>query len=554
MEKNKLKINRFGKISTVIPAILAAGMVNCAAATFRTSPNSKSTSLGNKTLVYEKASSNYTEEKTLNTMNEILNSDLNQMKSYDRLEANVQNEVAGYLSDMNANSLELARLYKSMEDNTITNSGLSTDQINKIAANGGVDTPDDVNVKVVRSAMQHNMHMVLDTQSLIRFGADEAEITIMDEGDGNNGYSEYLRFNTKDKRDMRKESTAVLNAAEIDILNYTQYEYTVNGQNGKKISNQISGNMNKIKSLVSKTNFNQNDYKNLLNLINETADLLPEAMFGTRAMRRGLVIEFASSYAMNQMLTILANLGYDIDNIKPGVFVEQKQKQAKEPTISLSPSISATNKHAGLGINLSATNQLSKNWNITYGGETNFVKNYDGSEAGLQILNNVDFERSLKHGHISIGSKGGMQFDTKKGFSTPFGIQGGYTWNINNNFSLDFGINSLLNIQRSLVDIGASIGASYRTKSLVIRFAINLGYTASWEKSNPTIIDPTPIDPTPIDPTPIDPTPITPDDSKDPADKIYGSDEVIKPNPDDVIDKGNIQDLPEKPVDLDLYK
>ena len=545
MENNKLSMGK--KLSQlkkgiVIPALLAAGL-NCFAATSRNTTYSKSTSLGNKTLVYEKASSKYNEQKALNTMNAILNSDLNKMTGYDRLEAQVQNEVAGYLAEMNANSLELARLYKSLEDHTIANSGMSLEQINQIAANNGVGTSDEVNVQVVRSAIQHYVQMFFDTNSSIRLRADEAEIAILDEGDGHNEnvdvITHHLRLKNKGKRSLREEATAVLNAAETDILNYTQYEYTIKGQNGKQMANKISGNMSKIKLLVSKAKFNQNDYNALLKLVIDTADILPESMYGTLAMRRGLIIEFASQYAMNHLLTVMANLGYDIDNIQPGVFVEQGTKQ--NVTLNPSASVSVTNQHVGTGVGLTATNPLGKNWDITYGGEINANKGFKGGLDSLQLLTSANLGKTLKNDDkVSFGTKAGVQFDAK-GASTPFGMQAGYTWNINDNFSLDFGVNSLLNIQRSLMDIGTSVGATYRGKNWTVGFSLNLGYTATWNKDhniNP-LPDPLPQpEPTPDDPTIDKPTQPTP--------PIYESDQGSTPGSSSAAEK-------ELPVDISSF-
>lgn len=530
MEK---KLSRLGKIGTLIPAIMMAGMMNCAAATFNKTPNSKSTSLGSQALVWQNDANKYNEKKAINTMTKVINSDLNQMKAYDRLEAKVQNEVVGYLAEMNANTLGLARLYKAAEDNTVANSGLTPNEINQIAHKKGVGTSDQVNVQVGRCEMQHFLHMVLDTQTLIRFRADEAEIAVMDEGDGHN---EYLRFHTKGERDLRKESNAVLTAAKNDILAYTQYEYTVKGQkNGKEIIKKTETNLRNIETIVSKKDFNQNDYQTLLNLINETADLLPSTMFGTQAMRRGLVIEFASTYAMNHLLTNLTNLGYDINNYKAGAYAKGANKNTNKTNNlfewNVAAIANATNKHAGVNLGIGATTQLANNWDLTIGAETNPSKGYNGANDSFQLLATGEFGKTTKNdNHFGLGAKAGFQFD-KQGVSTPFGVNADYSWKINENFSLDFGVNSLANIQRSLLDIGTTIGATYRTKSWIIKFGVGVGYTYDWNKINGSENVPTNT-----------PTTNTP---KQPTYPGYGDDEVDRPG--DTTDEGDIHNLPVKP-------
>ena len=562
------KLSQFKK-AIVIPALLAAGL-NCFAATSRNTSHIKSTSVGNKTVAYEKAAPKYTYQNAEKTLNDILNSDLNKMTSYDRLEAKVQNEVAGYLADQNANSLELAKLYKALEDHTVSYTmkkyNLTRDQINQIAAEGGVNdalynkiaaqfnghiTKDEINLDVVCSAIQHYIQMILDTNSMIRFRADEAEIAILDEGDRHNEYRDvivnHLRLNNKGKRGLREEATAVLNAAEAEIVEYTKYENTVNGKDGNKMAKHITDNLNKIKSLVTKSNLTQKDRDSLKTLVRDTAVSMSEKMYGTLDMRYGLVLELASVYAMNNTLTVMANLGYDIDNIQPGVFVEQgKQQTTQTRNATINPEFNThfTNEHAGIGLGLTGTNPLGKNWDITYGGEFNADKGYDTVDDSLQFLSKVEAGKTFNNDNrLSFGAKAGLQVDAK-GLSTPFGVQAGYNWNINNNLSLDFGINSLLNIQRSLADIGASVGATYRGKNWTIGFHLGLAYTATWNKDRQ--VDPLP------DLPPIVGDPISDDQTQEPP--IYGEDEVIKPNPDETVNRGD-DNLPEKdPGDLSWYK
>lgn len=537
MEKNKLKFNKLGKVGTIIPALLMAGMLNCTAATFHNTPNSKYTSLGNKTLVYEKTAHKYNEKKAMNTLEGVLRSDLNQMAGYDRLEAKVQEEVAGHLNDMNANSLELARMYKALENQTFLNANLTAEEMDSITANKGLKTSNQDNVKVARSSVQHFMHMVLDTQVLVRFGAEEAEITSMDEQDGRN---EYFKLKVNGKRDICQESKAILDYAKNDIQAYCEYECAVNGQDGKKVAKAIANNLSKIETLVAKKNFNKNDYNELSNLIVVTADMLPEKMFGTKAMRRGLMIEFASQYSMNNMLTKLQKLGY---NVQPE---ELAKRKPAERNFTVNPTVTSTfsNNHIGIGTGVSFTNKLKNDWSISYGNE--FVANmgFAGRPNSMQLFGTLDMGKKLKNqNEFSVGVKAGAELDSR-GWSVPFGVRGAYTWNINKNFGVDFGLNSTANIQRALLDVGASVGASIRTKNMVIKFSVGFGY--SFDLSQDKAPVPAPEDPT-VDPE--DPT----FEPENPEPPVYGEDEVEKQPEDEVTQKGDITELPEKDVDLDDY-
>ncbi len=539
MEKNKLKFNKLGKVGTIIPALLMAGMLNCTAATFHNTPNSKYTSLGNKTLVYEKTAHKYTEKKAMNTLEGVLRSDLNQMAGYDRLEAKVQEEVAGHLNDMNANSLELARMYKALENQTFLNANLTAEEMDNITADKGLKTSNQDNVKVARSSVQHFMHMVLDTQVLVRFGAEEAEITSMDEQDGRN---EYFKLNVNGKRDICQESKAVLDYAKNDIQAYCEYEYAVNGQDGKKFAKAIANNLSKIETLVAKKKFNKkNDYYELSNLIVITADMLPEKMFGTQAMRRGLMIEFASQYSMNNMLTKLQKLGY---NVQPE---ELAKRKPAERNFTVNPTTTSTfsNNHIGIGTSVSFTNKLKNDWSISYGNE--FVPNmgFAGRPNSMQLFSTLDMGKKLKNqNEFSVGVKAGAELDSR-GWSVPFGVRGAYTWNINKNFGVDFGLNGTANIQRALLDVGASVGASIRTKNMVIKFSVGFGYSfdLSQDKQAPLPPVPTPEDPEEPTVDPEDPT-IEPENPEPP---VYGEDEIQKPSIDEN-GKEKVEDTTDEPV------
>ena len=473
MEK-KLKFNKLGKIGITIPAIFLAGMFHCKAATFDKSVYNSNTSLSKTTVSYEKIVSNYSEKKALNTMEDILGNKLNTVTNKNEYSDNeIQEELTEIVIDMNANTLSLACGYNSLESNTIKNSGLTQEQYNNIATNHGANTTNEQNLVVARSAIQHYMHIILDTQATIRLQADEAEIAILDERDGKN---QYFKLTSKDKRDVRNESFALLNTAEKDIIAYCEYEYAVHGQDGANIAKQIKNNLTKIKDITTKAKVSENDYILLTNLVTKTADLLPEKMFGTQAMRRGVILEFASQYAMNRMLSRLQILGYDV-SIQPEALVKNTTKMKNK--VDLSVNTNTTNKYTGIGFGLDVNTKLPHidNANLTIGGEINTNIGYKKEYDSTQALTKVGLSKKLNNNNDAyVGLKGGLQFDNND-ISIPLGFYGGYKWNINDNFALDFCVNTLGNAQRMLFDIGTAVGATFKTKNVNIKLSIGFGYT-----------------------------------------------------------------------------
>ncbi len=539
--ENKLKINKLVKKGILIPAVLA-GMLNCAVATASPAKqNTKMVSSSKQTMLYQKAMDNYSEKKAVKTLTNVINSDLNKMTGYDKLEAKVQSEIAGYLADANARSLEIANCYKAAEDHTVANSGLTPQEMDKIAINKGVGTTDQVNLPVASSAVKHFIHMALGAKTVVLFGADEAAINFPtvadDEGDN---YNEFLHVIAKGERNAIKDATAVLNALKIDILNYTQYGYAVKGQDGKKMANQVANNLDKIKSLAAKGNVDQ-----ISNIVNETAEILyKSAVFGNLAMCRGLVYEYATQYALEHSADHVKALGYNT-NINADTLIKGANKDL---TFNPSVTVNSTNKYTGVGLGFSATKPLDQNWDITYGGEIDYNKGYNnfkGGDNSVQLFGTIAGGKTLNNGnHVSVGTKAGLQFDTN-GISTPFGVNAEHTWNVNDKLGIGVGVGGILNPQERWASAKATVSAAYRTKSLVWKFSVGLGFTHDWNKETGASLTPT--NPTPDTPIPDNPTP------DKPTQPTYGEDEVIKPEPGTTIDKGNIQDLPEKPVDLSLF-
>lgn len=536
---NKLKtaLSNFGK---KVPALIFAGMVTCAAAQAESPSQSdfnKALSIGNKTVTYLDAADKYSAKASENTMKAIIDSDLNNVKTYNYdQEAEVKNEVAGHLADQNANTLKLAKLYKAMEESTVLESGLTDEKITEIAKNLGKGTPDSVNVYVYRSGIQHFLHLILDTETLIRFRADKAEIQSIDEYDGKNEFANkiQIKINSDGKLDIREAMKDLLSASENYIIEYAKYEHNVNHKDGAKIAKQIKKNFDSIKDLVAKGNLTPAQYQRLKNLIVETADLLPEAMFGTQSMRRGLIIEFASSYAMNHTFNILAACGHDINNITP---VHAK----KDVNVDVKGITTSTDKHFTLGTNVSADIQLNKDWDLKVGGELDWNKSYDNDFApdSTQLFATAEIGRTFatennKH-RVAAELKTGMQFDAMS-ISAPFGGSVIYSWTPNqktNKWSIDAKFSGMFNVQTALADIGAAFGATYHGRNWNIGFFVGFGKTINMNQGKST-------------PAPI-PTPVI----EQPDPHTDGEDEITIPEEDPTTDptkptSGPMDELPEK--------
>ena len=80
------------------------------------------------------------------------------------------------------------------------------------------------------------------------------------------------------------------------------------------LADKISANLTEIEFLITQSEYTEANTKYVLNLIYNTAKLLPD-FFGTLAMRRAIVLQFASQHRVNTMLTSAKLFGYDLDNI-----------------------------------------------------------------------------------------------------------------------------------------------------------------------------------------------------------------------------------------------
>ncbi len=488
MENNKLKtnflktgINKIGdKLSKLVPpAVLAATLLNFSA--FAKAPQ-KTTNVKATTPIYRDATRKYTTNDK--ALHDVYYSDLFKMNKYERLEADVRNDLVKLLAEMNAETLKLSAAYNAAEKNSIVNSNLSIEEVNKIAKDR------TENAAVINGSIQHYTHLMLETLTLSRFRADAAEIMLLDENDHVN---EFLRFNTKGERDVRNETEIVLAMAKSDAKQYVDY-----GKGGKSTKAvQIEKNLNKTKVMVTKSNQTKANYTNLLQVIDETATLLPADMFGTVEMRRGYVKEFAQQYSMNALLSHVEKLGYNVKDLKADEIISATKtnrtatKNSETKFNALELRADAFNTNTTIAVGADARTTWTNDFDLTYGGEVDAIINYQGDHA-FQALGKIEPGYTFNNGHrLSVPLKAGINLD-QNGVSTPFGLGVNYNIPLNKDFSLDFGASSLFNIQRNNVEIGGMVGVTYTTKKMKFKFGVGLGYATELTKgasvNNGTII------------------------------------------------------------------
>lgn len=547
MKNNKLKTNFLqkgaskigGKLAKLIPpAILTAAMLNFASCASTTGIQNRQ-EIKESTPIYRNAVAQF--ESNTKGLETIYNSKLYNKQKYDTLEVEVRNELAQILAAMNKETLKLSTAYKVMEDQSLVNSNLSEAEITAIAKARGANTADEINLAVAKGEIQHYLHLMLDTLTMIRLGANEAEIAVLDENDSHN---EYLRFNTKGERDLRKESDAVLDSTQKDILAYTDYGYNVTNKDGRAAANAVENSLNKIKSLATSGNQTRSTYREIIDLIDQTAALLPSSLFGNLAMRKALIIEFVKQYLTNAMLTNLEKIGYDINNLKAGEIISARKNtlngvQVRGNYLDNDRNVAALT----VGADGKTTWANKPNFDLKYGGELGFDL---GDNFSFQVLGKVEpgFTTAKKNHHLSFPVKAGINVDNNAQVSTPFGLGAIYSIPIGK-FSLDFGVSSLANLQKSNVRLGGMIAATYDTGKVKIQFGFGYEHTISWDQTM-TMSANEPIGP--VDP--IDPG--KPDEPTEP-------DKPIGPiNPDDdrpIIDEGYTNPIPTEPtIDLDTLK
>jgi len=213
MKKNKSIINKIGKKSMLIPALAMAGLLNVHPGTFpkvqiENTNITNSISASYDSLNFETELQKFSEENAFKTLKKILTSELNKVE-VNKTQAEVQAEIDELLKRMNHDSLQLALLYKSLEANTILNSGLCLEDIYK-----------NSNYLTTQIDAQHYLHNMLDRLNLLRLRATKNDLNIIRQK-----YNDKtLSFSVSNgERDLREETELALSDFKEDINTFIFY-------------------------------------------------------------------------------------------------------------------------------------------------------------------------------------------------------------------------------------------------------------------------------------------------------------------------------------------
>lgn len=301
MKKSKFIINNLGK-SKVIPALAMLTMLNTHGMSFNENKPEISIQRCHETVSYETAAKQFSSQDSFNTLKSLLKSELKNMDERKLSQAQVDEEIALYTTKINTNILDLAELYRAMENHTIDQHGGDLDKIYQIA--------DRTAIKV---DAQHYLHDLLTRLASMRIGMNHDL----------NSDNTHLKNKTHTKSSIIDETNFYLYAFKEDINTFI---FLGNDNNTElmnhEITSRINFNLNDIKYFVAQKNFTENDYNNLLAIINETAHILPKNIFGNnKEICKSLFAVIASLYSFNHTLTNLSELGYNLNGL-----VEQNQQ------------------------------------------------------------------------------------------------------------------------------------------------------------------------------------------------------------------------------------
>lgn len=515
MNKNESKLGniKLGKIGKIGAAIFLALMLKGNPLVAENFNNTQ-----------QKIVVNHKSEKSFKTLADVYTF---QQNSKHMTRDQVENEAAKLIADMNDNALKLSHSYKALEKSTlreIKKLGLTKDDIVQIARDKGANTPVQYDELVQRYYAQHSMHMILDSSTMIFAGIDGAQI--YDKFDEVDNFNEHVYAISKDGNiDMVNDGLEIANAIRNTVISNSHYAYQLNKDN--KTAQKLANAFTEIDKIIAK-----GDYKGINHVIDATAKLISQKMFGDINQCRDIVTMYIAQ--KNMCNTLVKNKIKDLPAEKIA------NVNSKKHTFNPTAMVNVNNREAGFELGLKAERDLNDVWDIAYGGKYVFGANTTEENKGAtshQLLTTLDFKRNFDNKQaLTLGASTGLHFD-KQGVSVPFGLQAGYQVQLTDAIALDFAANAKATINRSF-DYGAGIAVIGRTKNgMKISFGINLGRSVEFNQGQ-NMPEPTPI-----------PTPNQPTTEKEPP--IYGGDQGQEPG--DTIDKGDIQDLPEKPIDISNY-
>lgn len=515
MNKNESKLGniKLGKIGKISAAIFLALMLKGNPLVAENFNNTQ-----------QKIVVNHNSEKSLKTLADVYAFQQN-CKYMTRDQ--VENEVAKLIADMNDNALKLSHSYKRLEKSTlreIKKLGLTKDDIVQIARDKGANTPVQYDKLVQRYYAQHSMHTILDSSTMI-FGNIQ-DTKIYDKLDEVDNFNEHVYKLIKDGDiNMASDGLEIANTLRDIVVSNSHYAYQLNKDN--KTAQKLANAFAEIDKIIAKGN-----HKGLDHVIDATAKLISQEMFGDINQRRDIVTMYIAQ--KNMCNTLVKNKIKDLPAEKIA------NVNSKKHTFNPTAMVNVNNREAGFGLGLKAERDLNDVWDIAYGGKYVFGANITEENKGAtshQLLTTLDFKHNFNNKHaLTLGAATGLHFD-KQGVSVPLEAQVGYEVQLTDRIALDFTANAKATINRAF-DYGAGIAVVGRAKNgTKVSFVINFGRSVEFGQGQ-NMPEPTPI-----------PTPNQPTTEKEPP--IYGGDQGQEPG--DTIDKGDIQDLPEKPIDISNY-
>ncbi|MCQ2382299.1 MAG: hypothetical protein MJ060_00430 [Clostridia bacterium] len=410
MGNNKLRFNnlkdnlkKVGRaVERIVPSIALAAFFSCA--TPKEAINNQIQNKGNNEnstieLTVPDSRTIYQATAEIDFLGQIIKNNLYQITKYDY---NKENEVEEELVNIAINkalaSEKTANAYEQEEDRTVANSGMGLEEITRIAqldAKERSQVNDDIMRHVVTVAMQHDIHLCLDSLSLGYLNAESLEkIKVIklnndqiDEHDKKNEYEDFIECNklTSNKNDGYDVRGFMRDALKYNMINIIgddkelgaiRYFYKLQGKSGEDERKALLDCFDKIEALAKIKNLTSTQYQNMLKTIDDAAQILCQAGgFGNIEMCRGLVANRASTYVLINIQDHLAEFGYDINHIKPETYEKiANQKEKEENTSSQTSSdlrpkpffyanagATVTNTHLGLNVGVGGNLPLNKN-------------------------------------------------------------------------------------------------------------------------------------------------------------------------------------------------
>ena len=285
MNKNESKLGniKLGKIGTIAATIFLALMLKGNPVVAEDFNNTQ-----------QKIVVNHNSEKSLKTLADVY---AFQQNSKYMTRDQVENEVAKLIADMNKNALKLSHSYKGLEKNTlkeIKKLGLTEEDIVQIARDKGAKTPVQYDKLVQRYYAQHSMHIILNSSTLIFNNIQDAKI--YDKLDEVDNFNEHVYKLIKDGDiNMASDGLGIANTLRDIVVSNSHYAYQLNKDN--KTAQKLANAFAEIDKIIAKGN-----HKGLDHVIDATAKLISQEMFGDINQRRDIVTMYITEKNLSNVL------------------------------------------------------------------------------------------------------------------------------------------------------------------------------------------------------------------------------------------------------------